>query len=262
MRKGNKLICVVGLLLLPSIVHAANNQDKSSDLGIQMEAGDASVPSIVDPEKPSPEKPIVPLDPDDKPGGITNFPGPLSLDFVSRFYFGNQWISSKDKSYKAAAQRYIDHDGVSRESINFIQITDTRGNNNDSWSVSVQQVEAFHHGTQILTGAEIVLSNLMTHSNSQSLAPVVKSGESVINSAEQTLVTSGPNQGAGTWVIGLGHPENLINKKLDIGEYGDKTTKLSPDIKLIIPGESKKVAQEYTATIDWKLKNVPGNIAQ
>ena len=93
---------------------------------------DTEITTPVDPLDPGEE--VTPVDPTDpekpiKPGT----PGPLSIDFASPLYFGEQKISTVDKVYTADAQPLSD----STTRPNYVQVTDKRGGE-QGWTLQVK----------------------------------------------------------------------------------------------------------------------------
>ena len=89
----------------------------------------------VDPENPDPEKPVKPIDPTDPEGPNPGTQGPLSIDYASSFDFGKNRISNKDQVYFAKSTAIS---RKSKETPNFVQISDNRGTNS-GWSLTVTQ---------------------------------------------------------------------------------------------------------------------------
>ena len=86
-------------------VFAEETKTLDSNAIVKFKANE-SITGPVDPENPDPNKPVDPVDPvtGEKPEPGTN--GPLSIDFASTLYFGENVISTKDETYFAYAKNY------------------------------------------------------------------------------------------------------------------------------------------------------------
>lgn len=90
--------------------------------------------------------------------------GQLSIDFVSIFNFGPQFISVHDQTYYAEPQRLLNENGTvneTEERPNYVQISDRRSENErNGWELAVTQKEQFRDElNQELFGAKIRLGN-------------------------------------------------------------------------------------------------------
>src|SRR5699024_9530365 len=106
----------------------------------------------------NPDDPTKPVTPDDNvtPGTA----GPLSIDFASNFYFGEQEISTEDKVYYSASQSF--NGGTAGP--NYVQVTDRRGTL-EGWKLSVKQQAQFKTAEDDqLVGAAITLKNASVNS--------------------------------------------------------------------------------------------------
>ena len=93
---------------------------------------DTDITNPVDPLDP--EKPVTPVDPVDPEKPVDpGTAGPLSIDFASPLYFGEQQISTVDKVYTADAQPLSD----STTRPNYVQVTDKRGGE-QGWTLQVK----------------------------------------------------------------------------------------------------------------------------
>ncbi|MDV5138470.1 WxL domain-containing protein, partial [Enterococcus lactis] len=93
----------------------------------------ASASTVVEKSKrpPNPKDPLNPTEnitPENVPE-LSKEQGLLSIDFVSRFSFGKQGISTHKKNYYAQPQRLLNPDGTvneAEERPNYVQISDRR----------------------------------------------------------------------------------------------------------------------------------------
>lgn len=207
-------------------------------------APDTSVNPPVDPTNPDPANPVVPIDPTDPLGPNPGTPGPLSIDYASSFQFGEQAISTVDKVYYAAIQKFAD----ATTGPNYVQVTDKRGTL-EGWSLSVKQNSQFATAaTDELTGAKITLKNASVASDlsgDTTLIPSTVSTELELtpDGSEQTVVTADVNQGVGTWVY----------------RFGSDSTVGATSVELAVPGKTVKRAAQYSTTMTWILQTIPGN---
>ncbi|MGX7031701.1 WxL domain-containing protein, partial [Vagococcus zengguangii] len=241
----------------------------------------------VDPENPDPTKPIDPVDPTDPTKPIeppTGNKGPLSLDFASKLYFGNQKISTKDQTYFAAAQLYQDKEnpGQYLETTNYVQVTDSRGLIDGKWQLNVSQPNAFttpitdSEGlaqSKELEGAKIVFTNVNANSeqDTTSAKPHVLQTFTLEKEASFNVTTAdnSQNQGFGTWVTRFGTAVTPVDKTnatveiegvtVDTEAYDEATHNLNTDIRLEVPGKATKLNQAYTTQLVWSLTDAPGN---
>ncbi|GAB6458695.1 WxL domain-containing protein [Bacillus luti] len=222
-------------------VFAEETKTLDSNAIVKFKANE-SITGPVDPENPDPNKPVDPVDPvtGEKPEPGTN--GPLSIDFASTLYFGENVISTKDETYFAAAQKLSD----GQEKPNYVQVTDNRGTE-AGWTLSVKQNGQFvdSKGNE-LTGAKITFTNGAVNTASKSAKPseVMPSFDLTVDGtgAVQNVVEAKAGEGAGTYVY----------------KFGDDATK-AESIKLEVPGATTKYADEYKTTLTWTLSDVPAN---
>lgn len=198
-----------------------------------------------------PVAPVDPLDPENEvlPENKPDLPeeqGPLSIDFVSRFNFGQQNISVKDKTYYAQPQRLLNENGTVNETQsrpNFIQISDRRPENErHGWVLSVTQNGQFTNPqNHQLKGARLQLTN-------QQLAAT---GEPNLNQTEKVtllpgekteLLTAKDGQGAGTWIY----------------RFGDKAS-AGKSVALEVPPTAAPKSTTYQTNLTWELSSVPDN---
>ncbi|AOA00632.1 WxL domain-containing protein [Carnobacterium divergens] len=212
-----------------------------TDTTVKFSPSDEITPPVdpLDPENPT--TPVDPEDPDKpiKPG--TN--GPLSIDFASPLYFGENKIVSSDKDYFAEAQPLSD--GTTRP--NYVQITDNRGGE-QGWTLQVKQNGQFISKTskRELTGAQISFANGQVATATDSKVPSLIATEFTLvadgTGAAQNVMTAKAGEGAGTHVY----------------RSGDDAAKAT-SIKLSVPGKLTKLAETYATTLTYTLTDVPGN---
>lgn len=210
----------------------------------------------VNPVDPDPGKPVKPIDPTNPEGPNPGTNGPLSIDYASSIDFGKNRISNKDQVYFARAQAY---NGEQQDTPNFVQISDNRGTNS-GWTLTVKQPEQLKATTDtlndVLTGAQITLSNPKVNSNAQNVEKPVANEIVALNPGEETVVTTATQgAGAGTWATYWGSVESVEERD----ENGDtQTVNVTKDVQLAVPGATPKDAVKYQAKLVWTLTDVPG----
>ncbi|TLG78276.1 WxL domain-containing protein [Vagococcus zengguangii] len=261
-------------------------QEINTEAGVGFQSGDGEVTPPVDPENPNPTDPIYPVDPVDPEIEIPTpeNKGPLSLDFASKLYFGNQKISTKDQTYFAAAQLFKeDKDSeVYNETTNYVQVTDSRGLIDGKWQLNVSQPNAFttpitdSEGlaqSKELEGAKIVFTNVNANSeqDTTSAKPHVLQTFTLEKEASFNVTTAdnSQNQGFGTWVTRFGTAVTPVDKTnatveiegvtVDTEAYDEETHNLNTDIRLEVPGKATKLNQAYTTQLVWSLTDTPAN---
>lgn len=199
---------------------------------------DNDITTPVDPLDPGSEaNPVDPENPENpvQPGTA----GPLSIDFASSLFFGEQKMSPKDQVYPANPQPLSN--GETRP--NYVQITDKRGGEL-GWSLQVKQEAQFETVDEnILTGAEISFKNGEVVSESESVMPSIVSKEFVLIPGENQIVMSAlVDEGAGTQIY----------------RAGDDTTK-GESVHLSVPGKTTKYKDTYKTNLTWTLSDTPEN---
>lgn len=240
MLKNNQLFSFLLLTCLLFVGATAVHAD-DSDTHMNYQRGGAIVKPL-DPLLPDPTKPVVPVDPTDPAGPPVGTGGSLSLDFASSFQFGNQAISTKDKTYYALAQEYTDFDGTKKKGPNYVQVTDVRGTA-AGWELSVKQNGQFQTAeAQELKGAELIFNQGAMISNlSNTYAPSVNTTFDLPLDAEINVATANTDKGIGTWLY----------------RFGTNETTGAQAIQLKVPGKSVKYAKKYQTSLTWTLKDVP-----
>lgn len=211
----------------------------------------------VDPINPDPAKPVTPIDPTDPDGPNPGTQGPLSIDYASSLDFGKNRISNKDQVYFARAQKYQNGHA---DSPNFVQISDNRGTNG-GWTLTVKQEEQLKATTEtlndVLTGAQIKLSNPTVNSNAQNVAePVANDAIELVPGTGSVVTTAAQGAGAGTWATYWGEVES-IEERDENGET--QNVNVTKDVQLSVPGSTPKDAVKYQTKLVWSLTDVPGN---
>ncbi|MGX6962979.1 WxL domain-containing protein [Vagococcus xieshaowenii] len=272
---------VLGTISATTVVNAEEEvKEYNTNAAVGFEANDEPAPPV-DPENPDPTEPIDPVDPikptDPEQPGPTPTVGPLSIDFASTLYFGNQKISTADETYFAAAQLSKNSDETFDETTNYVQITDSRGLTEGRWELRVSQPSAFisDESKQELSSAKIYFTDiaLVSQEGNTSKYPVLNNDGFFLESGSTEIVATAneANQGLGTWVTRFGSKGTLVEneegKEVEIagktvtvkGKYAEQTTKLSPQVRLEVPGAANKVAELYSTKIIWTLSDTPDN---
>lgn len=201
---------------------------------------DTDITNPVDPLDP--EKPVTPVDPVDPEKPVDpGTAGPLSIDFASPLYFGEQKISTVDKVYTADAQPLSD----STTRPNYVQVTDKRGGE-QGCTLQVKQDGQFATADDNeLVGASITFANGEAITGSASAIPsILTTGFSLVpdgTGAAQVVMAAKAGEGAGTQIY----------------RAGDDATKAS-SISLSVPGKTIKYQDTYTTSLTWTLTDVPG----
>ncbi|WP_242141900.1 MULTISPECIES: WxL domain-containing protein [unclassified Bacillus cereus group] len=194
----------------------------------------------VNPVKPGED--VVPNDdPNDPHEDGTN--GPLSIDYVSNFHFGEQKMSGNDKVYTAQLDVVKQKESGEKTQVpNFVQVTDDRGTNK-GWRLTVKQDAQFKAGENELTGAELKLHNPVANSTiDMKYAPDVKEVTLNPNGATQEVAIAQDGKGMGTWVT----------------HYGTDNVEGAKSITLSVPGATAKVKDaKYETTLTWALEDTP-----
>nr|WP_260697326.1 WxL domain-containing protein [Enterococcus mundtii] len=201
-----------------------------------------------------PVAPVDPLDPEKEvlPENQPELPeeqGALSIDFISRFNFGKQNISVKDKTYYAQPQRLLNEDGTVKENEerpNYVQISDRRPDNERSgWQLSVTQNGQFsNQNGHELIGSEIQLSNQQLATAQGGTAPELQeeSMQRILPNTKQILLQADKESGTGTWIYRFGDQESAHKS-----------------VGLYVPQGANPEAEKYTTSLTWELSSVPEN---
>ncbi|CAD5903089.1 WxL domain-containing protein [Carnobacterium maltaromaticum] len=226
-----KKIALLGLLLSNSLAYgitglAADADDVTSSSAVVEFAVDETPNPPVDPTDPdNPNPPVDPVDPTN-PGTGNN--GPLSIDLVSNIDFGKVLLSGTTKVYNA------------RNEHPYVQVTDKRGTS-EGWILTAQTNGFETESGATLAGAELSFLNGLAKSQSgnPSLAPTV-ADVTLSNSQSHLVMNADEGSGAGLWLsVYSGVKESNQN------------------VRLKVVGGTAKIAEKYTATINWELTAAP-----
>lgn len=252
------LSVLIGSTLISTIAQA-EEKNYESNTGIQFIPGERPSEPLYPNEPISPISPIPPLDaenpvqpidptnPDGNPNPGTQ--GPLTLDYVSSWDFGQQKISTKDEKYYANFVKLQD----SRTVQPYIQVSDFRGTNG-GWSLFVKQDKQFSNKDLLhseLTGAKLFFSAggwVIGTSNNTWNRPYTTNGNLVPGEGNVEVFMAPKRTGAMTWIRTMGDREPGDTK--DTG------------ISLSIPGKTPKDAGVYRTTLTWTLADVPAEPEQ
>lgn len=201
-----------------------------------------------------PVSPVDPLDPEkefdpENPPELTEEPGLLSIDFASRFSFGQQGISAQLKNYYAQPQRLLNSDGTvnaTEERPNYVQIRDRRPKNErHGWTLSVTQNGQFRNDqNHELKGAHLQLHNQQLMSVQDIGEPDLSQpdGIKLIPGEKTELITARDDQGIGTWIY----------------RFGDSAS-ADKSVVLEVPTSATPHATTYQTTLTWELNMIPDN---
>ncbi|MFC4652283.1 WxL domain-containing protein [Lactococcus nasutitermitis] len=272
-------VLTAALIIAPTLattVSADTAASYNSSANVTFAAGTAST-TPVDPTDPStPATPTNPDGTDPEPGTA----GPLSIDFASSLSFGTQVISASDQTYYAHAQTLTD----STTGPNYVQVTDTRGTLS-GWSLSVNTDAQLHLATvdptstpetsdttpgDYLTGATISFSGGYVAGTATTGTPTGTTGTYTVGADATTIMNAAANQGAGTWVYGLGAgvsgttndvlgANNAAYQENGGAPLANSDVSTASPITLSVPGTTAKKAAAYTTDLIWTLSDTPAN---
>lgn len=263
-------------VVLLSVVAAANVA-AAADGGVYTSQGAITfTPSTgkTDPEDPNkPGEPVGPeIDPEEWPEGPKEPPvgtdGPLSIDFASFFYFGEQEITTQSKVYDTGVQKYVkkvndkgewveDPEAKATEGPNYVQVTDNRGTE-AGWTLKVKQDKQFtSKNNHVLSGATVGFKNGHVVTASKSAKPTSTGiftldfdGTNEGGSAESIVMEAKAGQGGGTYLNNFG---TWNDTEATPGIF-EGTAKKS--VQLSVPGSTTKYAERYTTDFVWTLSDV------
>ncbi|WP_086313733.1 hypothetical protein A5821_001266 [Enterococcus sp. 7F3_DIV0205] len=219
-------VALVGLAVSPVFI-AEIGLAKTSD------ALKSDIDAVIIEGKESPVPPSFGQDPEDPTNNGTNSSGLLKIDRVPNFSFGKVVRSGLyQEEYAINSNPYI-------------QVSDLRGNLG-GWSLYakisnfVSEPTSKDQKRYLLSGANLTIQkgDIQEH-NSEYAAPP-KSHTVSLNKDLQKVMSADENAGQGVWATRW-KSEKGVNKK----------------IKLDILPNTAKAGREYTATISWKLADVP-----
>lgn len=226
----------------------AASDNAANTMGKVTFSEDDSPTAPLDPIDPNVDKPITPTDPEVGSGTA----GPLSIDYISNFHFGNQLISAEDRTYNVKLDVIKTADGKSVGRAPFVQVTDKRGTNK-GWTLQVQQKTPFlTSGAKELKGAYLSLTNpvVKTTKDNQAAPPVATSkkiiltpGKSGAPGGSQTVLSAKQDTGMATWIESFGNNQSGPSS-----------------VQLFVPGTSEKIKDAtYSAILTWILVDSPVN---
>ncbi|HCO71574.1 MAG TPA: hypothetical protein DIT57_05170 [Enterococcus sp.] len=218
---------------------------------VTMGSEDTTIRAVYETKVVSPVDPLAPdqeVDPENPPE-LPEDQGALSIDFASRFSFGNQGISAQTKRYFAQPQRLLNADGTvndAEERPNYIQVSDRRPEEErHGWQLAVTQNSQFMDSqNNQLRGARLLLNNQQFASVQESNEPMLQNQDGVVLIPEEKtpLVRARDGQGTGTWVYRFGDGESA-------GE----------SVALEVPPTADPRTTTYQTTLTWELSAVPDN---
>lgn len=228
-----KKIFVYAAVVLANVVVATQvHADTVSNGSISLIDGSGQVTPPVDPTDPTNPNPTSPTDPTDPTNNGTGNVGPLSIDYVSNFAFGEHKISGSDMTFYA------------KNANPYVQVTDTRGTG-AGWTVQASISDFVSTSkSSTLKGAQLTLKNPEVKSASQATTSDAPMGTSALafNASKQTVAVSQKGAGKGTWVT----------------VYSAESGKAeNTNVVLNVPAGSPEANTTYTATINWELLDAP-----
>lgn len=170
--------------------------------------------------------------------------GALSIDYASNLDFGNHQISTSDKTYYAAANTVtVKENGEEVVIPNFVQVTDNRGTKG-GWTLSVTASDFSTESGKILTGAYITFHHANVYTpNSRGDGPIATYPVMVEEAGTPfPIMRANDGQGTATWGVYYAGTDDSTGEKA---------------ITLHVPGESTKMAESYTSTLEWNLSETP-----
>ncbi|MGX6962980.1 WxL domain-containing protein [Vagococcus xieshaowenii] len=276
MKNKLKSSLILSSLLLNSIstIVLADNQEEEKQVpkeaSVEFVADELPTPPV-DPTNPDPDPgiPVIPTDPTDPTNPPTEPPvgtdGPLSIDFVSTLYFGENKITGKTENYSARAQGLFVGEDF-KNVTNYAQVTDKRGTL-EGWILSVKQDTPFmteaseNNKVHELVGAELSFKNayISTHSEDPEVS-TIKEKHIFVSGQEEEVLSTSKGHGGGTFTYNMGSPESLVVQDGDNENLkDDEKVIINKDINLNVPGKAVKKAEKYSTTLIWTLKNAVEN---
>ncbi|MFG5456289.1 WxL domain-containing protein (plasmid) [Enterococcus faecalis] len=227
-----KILGMLGLILLNNYTGVYVQAEESgaplsakSNVSVSFVGDDRASTQPINPANPDEQAIPDPGDPKNKGTGAS---GPLSIDYVTNFNFGNQQISNVVKNYSPLAKQPR------------IQVTDKRGVDS-GWEVQarITQFKSTDGSATELKGAKFTLvtsdNGIMSNSENKSSLPSAPNTLTLTDSNQSVLKAKGDGDtGLGTW----------------INNYDGQNTQLT-----VYPGTQK--AKSYSAAITWDLSNGP-----
>lgn len=232
-------LAAVGLLALQAPLALAAEQTATNTMDIEFLDNDGPT-NPKDPIKPDIDDDYEPEDPDE----ITGNNGPLSIDYISNFHFGQQKMSGNKSTFKAKLTK--NNNGEERP--NFLALSDHRGNGN-GWTVTVAQAQPLTSGANTIAGTSLVMSNGYVNSvngNGADISPLASQKVEVTPGGAAVTVVSA----AGGGTKGMGSWTNAFGSTNDQGK---------DSVELNIPANTKIAKGAYETELTWTLSDTPGN---
>ncbi|WP_314062839.1 WxL domain-containing protein [uncultured Vagococcus sp.] len=241
-----------GVLTLASTSVFAAEESKA-DIKLRDMGPDDKENPLIDPNDKEKEDTVYPGEEDN----VVRPNGPLVIDYISRYHFGEVPMSGNNAIYNANLDTLKDTPtSTPFEVPNFIQVTDNRGTN-AGWSLGVRMSQEFTTAKGVtLDNTSLTFKNteMFKRSSNESAAPSVFSADKkvTISLANTGFTTIGAakgtgNEGVGSWAVTHGHV------------VGDTAANAAESVQLFVPGKSTKVKGEaYTAKVEWLLTDEPG----
>lgn len=206
---------------------------------------DVTPPEVIPPTDG--EEPDGDLDPDPEDGGNeTGQTGPLTIDYVSNFNFGEiEYNIVQGATQKAMLDVWKDESGNSYQLPNMVQVTDVRSTS-PGWELKVTQEEQFEttSGTQ-LKGATITFDGNVTTKNYDGFGSPGAQG----NELTPGLATKV------AWADAATGNEATIE---DVMGKGSSAIIFDGGVELDVPaGTQVELDSAYTTELTWTLENSP-----
>lgn len=230
MKSSTLFITSVATLILAYVPQSVLAQDVTGDASTRFKANEA----IQTPKDPEDDEEIVPIYPPTA--------GPLSINYASSVNFGKQEVSGSERTFYAASDTVIKtQTGETRQTPNFVQVTDLRGTG-AGWTLSVRQNGPLTNDNNVtISGARLSISAISVKPQHGEAEMVTEMNEQTLdeNGNKQAILTSPEGSGMGTWNVYLGS-ENDATKA----------------IKLVVPKNQPKEKGNYTTSLTWLLEDV------
>lgn len=258
MKRNYVAVMLLALLAFNMTLAAEATGDITSKGWVTFESSDGETPPV-DPENPK-EK----VEPD---GEIIATEGPLRLDFIPKFTFGPQKISTKDQTYFANAQLFKSETPARA---NYVQVTDNRSQI-AGWDLTVKQERQFSTETQTeLKGAVLSLDHQWANSATAGKRPTIMKDAIEINQigASYPIASAESGTGNGTWVIQFGSSGETEGKKKTltpvinadgsavIDPHSRKPLYKNEAVSLFVPGKTLKEPVAYTTVLTWTISEL------
>lgn len=209
---------------------------------------------------------VTPVDPNNPDGGIDGgfSSGPLRIEFVPNFHFGELEHTTNTQEYPAIWPVQVDADGNQTNTAHFAQVTDETGNATQKWQLEVSQTTPFTNGASVLENTRIKLyAGSIYNSNSANAAatdelltmPTIDgaAGEAIPMTADGSVKLLQVKEGKGT----NGSQSSFVFADKTVYNETDKsvTTEKNEQLKLMVPKGDNTVNGTYEATFTWTLND-------